>query len=74
LSRARAEFYEQYYLQEKEPKMMRDLERANAIVKAYKKPPMTDGGKALVQSAKDTKTNIEVERIPEILGKTPTAI
>ncbi len=73
LSRAREEFYEQYYLQENHVDVLRDLTRAKGVIKNVPNPK-ADYAKEIVQSARDEKAHIEVEAIPHLLGKTPTPI
>jgi hypothetical protein len=73
LSRARAEFYEQYYLQENNPAMMKGLIRAKKLNKAFPKPPSNEMAKT-IQGAKNLKDRIEVEVIPDLLSKTPTPV
>ena len=74
LSRAREEFFEQMYLQENNPEVLRDLTRAKGVVASFPKTPTAEVAKAKVQDARDAKAYIEVEAIPHLLGKTPTPI
>jgi hypothetical protein len=68
LSRARDEFLEQMYLKEEEPRMMAALESAKKVINESKTKLISDHDE--VERAKRMKSEIEVEAIPQLLGKT----
>jgi hypothetical protein len=67
LSRARNEFYEQYYLNQEQPRMMEALADAKKVINTSKTKKISDNDK--IKRAEEIKHDIEVEAIPQILGK-----
>jgi len=68
LSRARDEFLEQMYLKEEEPQMMSALKAAKNVINESKTKLISDNNE--IERAKRMKSEIEVEAIPQLLGKT----